>query len=550
MPRILLAILIIISFSLGFYIDSIVESMFPYTEIGMVCAIFFSQLHFTLLAANHSKQLREMYPEKPNQMVEVADNGLIIPLNDRNKEFSGLINITNEYLINNKGAVDFNIIREISERKISSIDKSINATVSVPLYIGLLGTMFGIIYGLFGIEYPISDNALSILLDGVKIAMIGSFSGLFLTIIGNSWVYKSAKLANDKNKDSFYTFIQTNVLGTNNSSLASSLNSLNYRLKVFGKSFDQSITNLSDSTRLIEEVSKNQVSTIEQQKNTITEIKELGLNQLTELNVKIFDHLQENMENIDSLNINLQPISDLIRQNNESIQRINQLYLNIANSNGRLETVFNNLYQTTTDTKELGTFLKQHYSGINSLSEGTKELVSEQKKVLSGENEMFKLFLDEKQKKYTGVLDNYLNEFSSQLSQIGDKSKEAVTEQVKGLNDLTEAFSMVLKKNNQFLSDKITEMQTEWEKTLKKISEENKINKIEEEVISIKTNFEEQNTILVKLVENISTKSNVLDDVSQKSLQIMAEYYEKRMTQKSIWIRLSQSLKKIFSAKS
>lgn len=541
MPRKLLIILIVLFLFLGITAEVNLSGMFPYVESGITGIIILLQLHFFLLGIKHIKFLENFFPDKIHEKIVVSEDGLITKtLQIISSEFDKIINTTNEYLENNKGAVDFNIIKEISERQINSIDKSINATISVPLYVGLLGTMFGIIYGLLGISYPLTDTSLSILLDGVKIAMVGSFFGLGFTIIGNAWIYKSAKTINDTTKDAFYTFIQTKILGTNNSSLTVSLNRLNQGLKQFTKSFTTNITDLNESTLLVGEVSRNQVSSLEHQKTIIDEIKEIGLTKISRTNLEILDRLQNSMHIFDRLNENLKPSFKLIQQNNDNLQKIDLVYSNIAGYNGRLQTIFENIYQSSIDINELGNFLKQHYSGIESLSEGTKELVNEQKNVLTGENETFKLFLVEKQEKYTKVLDGHLNDFSTQMRLMGDKMLETISSQEKGIQDLTGAFDKVLQKNKQFLSDKIVEMQTEWEKSLKDVLSESKINKLEINIEYLKNEFIIQNEALIKISNNLNSTTGLLDEETKESLKIMGDYFKKEMNKKSVWKRLIQ----------
>ncbi len=60
----------------------------------------------------------------------------------------------NIYLIRNRGSIsDFNLINDIVELHTDSLVKDINIALPLPLYLGLMGTMLGIIIGLFGMPY-------------------------------------------------------------------------------------------------------------------------------------------------------------------------------------------------------------------------------------------------------------------------------------------------------------------------------------------------------------------------------------------------------------
>ena len=103
-------------------------------------------------------------------------------------------------LMNCFATSDFNLIKDIVERNCDSVEEDINQTISIPLYLGLLGTFLGIIMGLLqisGMDYNSTSNglgeAISILLKGVQIAMFASFTGLFLTVLNSGVFMKGAK---------------------------------------------------------------------------------------------------------------------------------------------------------------------------------------------------------------------------------------------------------------------------------------------------------------------------------------------------------------------
>lgn len=112
----------------------------------------------------------------------------------------------NNYLLNNYGAaVNFSIIKDIIDREVDIKDDEISHSIPTPLYLGLAATMIGIIFGLFAMP-ELSGNHFSkgidALINGVKLAMFGSLSGLACTTILSSRFYKNAKkqLLKDKNQ--------------------------------------------------------------------------------------------------------------------------------------------------------------------------------------------------------------------------------------------------------------------------------------------------------------------------------------------------------------
>jgi hypothetical protein len=151
----------------------------------------------------------------------------------KNLVFEKILFSTNNYLIRNRGAAsDFNLIKDIVERNIDAVEEDINSSIGIPLYLGLMGTMMGIVIGLFNMPEMgtiISDTkamdlklneGIGLLIGGVKIAMIASFIGLFFTIIHSGWVFKGSRSFSEARKNEFYTFIQIELLPLINQGLA------------------------------------------------------------------------------------------------------------------------------------------------------------------------------------------------------------------------------------------------------------------------------------------------------------------------------------------
>ena len=90
------------------------------------------------------------------------------------KEFGEIVTDTNDYLRANKGAAaDFNALRDISEREAELLDAEIEAQISTPLYLGLLGTFAGAIFGLFSLLFAPPTPDAQVLAD-VQQALAGN----------------------------------------------------------------------------------------------------------------------------------------------------------------------------------------------------------------------------------------------------------------------------------------------------------------------------------------------------------------------------------------
>lgn len=178
-------------------------------EFIIIATIGLIQLYVFIGVRKKIKKLKKYFPlikELSIRNKEVIFNDDVeinidyIEVNKKtSKEFKESLDSTNSYLENNKGsAADFNIIKDITERHIDTIINSINSTVSAPLFLGLAGTFFGIIYGLSFLEFSDMENGASVittdsigsLIKGVVTAMIASAMGLILTLLNSACFIK------------------------------------------------------------------------------------------------------------------------------------------------------------------------------------------------------------------------------------------------------------------------------------------------------------------------------------------------------------------------
>src|SRR5690606_28850043 len=97
--------------------------------------------------------------ESPNLFFEESQNNNHVKKTEvniiesdakKNCVFEKILFSVNNYLIRNRGAAsDFNLIKDIVERNTDAVEEDINSSIGIPLYLGLMGTMMGIVIGLF-----------------------------------------------------------------------------------------------------------------------------------------------------------------------------------------------------------------------------------------------------------------------------------------------------------------------------------------------------------------------------------------------------------------
>ncbi len=268
----------------------------------------------------------------------------------------------NTYLLRNKGvASDFHLIKDIVERNCDSVEEDIHQTISLPLYLGLLGTFLGIVVGLikisgidFGGENNGMDLAISALLKGVMIAMIASFFGLLLTVLNNGFFFKGAKAALEQRRNDFYTFVQTELLPLLNQNINSTLYSLQTNLYKFNDEFKDNIGMLR------EVMGKNHDALVAQEK-ILNTLEHIDIMEFGKANVVILQQLNISTEKLAQFNAYLAQMNELMGTTSRVSSQLDSAIArsdNFSELGQKLLTMF-------TENQKLVAFLQNHYDALD-----------------------------------------------------------------------------------------------------------------------------------------------------------------------------------------
>jgi hypothetical protein len=317
---------------------------------------------------------------------ETKEIHLIIPGKRTSGLFERIITSINVYLIKNRGAAsDFHLIKDVVERNADTQEGQISHSISVPLYLGLLGTMFGIVFGLFNIsdlgDSLASDSkmndGISILLGGVKVAMMASFTGLAFTVINSGWLYKNAKFLVETKKNDFYTFIQTELLPVLNQNINSTLYSLQTNLFKFNDDFTTNIKRLNGI------MDKNYDALIAQER-ILSTIDRLDVTELAKANVKVLKELQNATEKFAVFNSYLGNVNEMVSNSRDYVGKMNELLGRTDN----LNSLASKIVEAFEFNRKLQEFLQHHYSAL----ENSQQVFDEK---LTGVNDVLYQTLDQ-----------------------------------------------------------------------------------------------------------------------------------------------------------
>ncbi len=380
----------------------------------------------------------------------------------KNQIWDIIIDSINKYLSNNKGSVsDFHLIKDIVDRNCDAQEEEINTQIPVPLYLGLAGTMAGILIGVSFLVFSGSLNSLlsneagsnadgiEALLGGVALAMISSIIGIVLTTRGTLRV-KSEKISVERNKNDFLSWMQAELLPELSNDTANVLQKMTQDLSDFNRTF--AINNAQFTTTL-----SKVADTSDKQAELINLISQLQDKRITVKNLELLNVLEKwiaNLHNIKDyndvlLNHSLE-ISNYFKTEREQLEQRKTLLaetLNKTDSNSKaaLEAFninFNSLLQKTQETIE--SKISEIDDTLKTQQEILKTALLSQNEILiqSIENQQIVLF-----EKLQGT-----TKFVEELNKIGDKIASItrleqamkdhngkLSELIRGINDLARA---------------------------------------------------------------------------------------------------------------
>ena len=356
-------------------------------EIVVALIVVAIQLYFFNDTKKKIALLSNLFPIKnlDESFLETSEteNGIIQTIRIEYRLFSDdftyAIYSINQYLHKNHGATDFSIIKSIVERSIETRENAVNTNITLPIYIGLMGTFTGIIMGLFKIGFfgGVTEENINSFIGGVVIAMIASFFGLFLTVWNNAKNFKEAKAICDKRKNSFYNFLQVELLPHLSNSLFDALDRLKLNINDFNKKFESNIklfnskfsSNILSLGNSVESLSENigaVVANTQTQKEFLVELRKIGYNKMAEANVKVFQLFKENIPTFKKFIEKQKELTDSMEQAVGLVQTIESILNRMKTFEDSINNLGDNLNQSNFIGNEL---LKRVDVNLNYLNE-------------------------------------------------------------------------------------------------------------------------------------------------------------------------------------
>lgn len=421
-------------------------------------------------------------------LIERASLSKGISSSHDNPVFNEIKDAINNYLSNNKGSVsDFHLMKDIVDRNCDAKEEEINTQIPVPLYLGLMGTMAGILIGIGYLWFSGDLAALlnsgdgksgadgvEALLGGVALAMISSILGIFLTTSG-SMKAKDAKAEEEKNKHVFLSWMQAALLPNLTNNTAQTLERMSSNLVSFNKTFSSNTAELERTLSQVNEATRLQ-------KQLMEAVEKLADKNISKQNLDLYNALRSSSQEIATL-------GGFLRDSNLYLAQVRELNEKLDKNENRTKAI-----------EEMAVFFKEEVGQIQQRKEAIGKAV--------------------------GEVDSRLEETFRKLTD--------------NTNSNIEAFQQALGKQQDVLQKKLTETQVI-------VDELKNLSSIKDSISKFEKATAEQNRKIDRLTENIRllTEAKV-----EGSVHKYHEHYEHRIPiwkKVIIWISIAMGLLVVLS---
>lgn len=263
-----------------------------------------------------------------------------------------ILDAINNYLANNKGNIsDFHLMKDIVDRHCDALEDEINTQIPVPLYLGLMGTMGGILVGI-GYLWSSGDlnallnagsessgaNGVEALLGGVALAMISSILGILLTTSG-SMSAKNARTVNEKRKHIFLSWVQANLLPMLSNDTANAIERMSKNLVAFNKTLSSNTADLRDTLSQVNEATA-------MQKELLEAVGKISDRDLSKQNLEMYTALRKNTGEIEQL-------CSYLHHSSEYLNAVRELNERLDHDNERARAIENMLRYFQEETAQI-----------------------------------------------------------------------------------------------------------------------------------------------------------------------------------------------------
>lgn len=423
--------------------------------------------------------------DKPYFEVASGDNG--------NNYFKTIKNSINNYVQTND-VVDFQLIKDTVDGNCSAIEEDIQTQIPMPLYMGLAGTMLGVVVGVMSLldsgDFSVLISAaagsgadasvgITSLLSSVGNAMKCSFVGLLCTTL-LTWIFKGCKLSNEGKKNKLLAWLQQNLLSKVDTTDVEAINRIANSLGDFNKSFKQQFQEFNESFAYQSEVVTSSLVDVQKM---IDKQKELA-----HTVEKISDQAVVMSEANKAATAELANSADRIKTFNKYLQKVDQLTADIegfvAKMTSSVESFVTKLAAEENRVKAMEEIMAFFRDERNSIKARNERIASEVGKMDRTSTEAIR------------QLQDHMRDESKELNKIS-------AERTRTFKNAIEEQQQILVKAN---AEIINGLQDQFKQLPEAVGAINGLKDLPGEIAKLLAKIEESNKRIIEKVEASNTK--------------------------------------------
>lgn len=444
----------------------------------IVIAVIFWQWASYKKNEKRIEKIRNLFPAEEDCFVVKTNDSSSIYNAKATGEFKETLDDINSYLEKNKNkSFDYHILKEIVDRNSKSLEDEVDTMLSIPLYLGLIATIFGIAFGIIMFAWKdlagllaganMNPGGIKILLTDVGIAMAASLCGVYFTKQSTGH-YTEARSLMVKNKNRFLTWIQTDLMSKLSDDITGAILKMTQDLNEFNSSF-------ADNTRELKETLSTVNSNYEGQVKLLAAIDKIKITKIAKANIEVYDRLQGCTEELENL-------FNILADSETYIAKVIEL-----------NTKLGDIEQRTKLFEELGSYFKNEIDYVKDRQGMMRQQMSS--------------------------LDSVLQDA---LSNMGDSLRNSLGDLTTVFQTQNQRIQQLIEEQQQALSDSLSEQQASVKEKIGQI--ENPFSGIKEifseGANSIKMAFDEQNATIREM---LSSQNHAFEKALREQQEIVLQ---------------------------
>lgn len=283
---------------------------------------------------NKVRKLTALYKNIfPNSTDQLEFNKQTLSINSTHNSalFKNIVRTLNKYLGENSDQVsDYHLMKDVVDRNREVAESEIETLIPFTQYIGLVGTMIGIFFGVVvlvfggglknlmsGSSSALASSGVTELLGGVAIAVLTSALGLGLTM-RSSYLFKEAKRIVELRENAFLGWIQSEMLPNLSTDMTATLMKMTSNLRDFNTTFSSNTLKLDRTLAKVNDSYTGQAKLLEA-------LERVDVKRVAMANVQVYEKLKDCTDEIGMIGEALKASRKYLQQVRELTEKLDKM---------------------------------------------------------------------------------------------------------------------------------------------------------------------------------------------------------------------------------